>query len=161
MFLELSRSNCQYRWLLINHLSMAMRFHSFHSSSGRDTSPFQMYHSIHGIGGQIQSCITTAPTQLLAIPITAFYGQRLTVSKTHHRSNKAISYSCLRNSLIMIILELSVMSWRILRLVYPICITIHIYVIDQISPYPYNTWNPVLSINLTIWSVVMSHLYPS
>ena len=88
-----------------------MRFHSSHSSSGRDTNPFPMYHSIHGIGGHIQSCITIAPTQLLAIPITAFitpcYGERLTVSKTHHRSNGSISYSCLRNSLIMIILEFS------------------------------------------------------
>ena len=70
---------------------MAMRFHSSHSSSGRDTNPFQMYRGIHGIGGHIQSCKTTAPTQLLAIPITAFitacYGQRLTASKTYQQSN--------------------------------------------------------------------------
>ena len=70
---------------------MAMRFHSSHSSSGRDTNPFLMYRSIHGIGGHIQSCKTIAPTQLDAIPMTAFitacHGQRLIVSKTYLRLN--------------------------------------------------------------------------
>ena len=68
-----------------------MHFHSSHSSSGRDTIPFQMYHGIQGIGGHIKSCKTIALTQLLAIPITAFitacYSKRQAASKTYHRSN--------------------------------------------------------------------------
>jgi hypothetical protein len=87
---------------------MAIHFHLLLFKWCRHHS-CSMHHSIHEEGGLFQSCMTKAPTQLLAIPTTAFitpfYGKRLTVSKTYQSSREIITYSCLRNLLIMVQLK--------------------------------------------------------
>lgn len=135
MFLELLRSNCQSWWLQLNPSERAHAFHSFHSSSGRDTNPFQIHHVMHGIGGHIQSCKTIAPTQILAIPITAFitafYGQRLTSSKIyHHLNGHNIPLMSKEFTNHEYLYDSAIGSCEVIRSVCPICIAIHIFVID-------------------------------